>query len=140
MAKLSPLLVAWSLACAAGIGVAQEIEDDEALLTPPVIESRPGETHLEPPPEEREDMLEAVVTGSQNPWRLPDFGTSFFDEEQPREADERIELGFVPLYDPDEPAMSDSLLTTYQGLSDVRFIRLIEFRFGKRVIESESER
>lgn len=123
-----------------GPAAAQELTDDEELLTPPVIESRPGETHLEPPPEDRDDILEAVVTGAQDSWRLPDFGTSFLDEEQPREPDERIELGFVPLYDPEKPQTDDTAFRQFQGLEDVGFIRLIELRFGKRTLESESER
>jgi hypothetical protein len=103
------------------------------LTLPPVIGSEPDEAHLEPPPADRDDVLEAVVTGGQTDWRLPDLGSSLREEREEREPDQRIELGFVPLYDPEEQDPTVDFLTPeVDVMRGVGMIKLIELRFGRR--------
>lgn len=106
---------------------------DPELTLPPVIDSEPEEAHLEPPPPDRDDVLEAVVRGGQTDWRLPDLGSSLREEREEREPDQRIELGFVPLYDPEEQDPTVDFLTPeVDVMRGVGMIKLIELRFGRR--------
>jgi hypothetical protein len=107
-------------------------ETSEADLTlPPRIESSPADARLEPAPEQREDMLEAVVTGGQTDFRLPDLGTSFREEEEPDPTD-RIDVAFLYLYDPDDVDPAEEVFPTIEDLRRVGFLRVIELRFGRR--------
>jgi hypothetical protein len=119
---------------AAGSETAATTEPPARDLTlPPMIASNPGETRFEAPPEEREDVLEAVVTGGQTDWRLPDLGSSIRAEQEAREPDQRIELGFVPLYDPADPeATAEFLSPEAEVMRGVGMIRLIELRLGRQ--------
>ena len=78
MARLSATSCLLSLAFLAA-AVAQEEAPPEPELTPrpdltqpPQIQLSPGDVVLEPPTEDRDDVLEAVVTGGQTDFRLPD--------------------------------------------------------------------
>lgn len=105
------------------------------LTLPPTIASAPGETHLEPATGERDDVLEAVVTGGQTDWRLPDLGSSLRKqrEEEAAESNERIEVGFIGLYDPEEDdAGQDFLSPDAEVMRGVGLLKLIELRFGRR--------
>jgi len=105
------------------------------LTLPPRIESSPAEARLEPPPEEREDMLEAVVTGGQTDFRLPDLGTSLRDEDEDRDPNQRIHATFLYLYDPDNVDPAEEVFPTIEDLRRVGFLRVIELRFGRRPSE-----
>lgn len=113
---------------------AAEAAADSELTLPPVIASQPGQTRLEPPAEDREDVLEAVVTEGQSEWRLPDLGTSLREEEPALAPDQRMSVRFIPLYDPEDEE-NDPLLDLAPEpdvMRNVRFIEFIELRFGKR--------
>lgn len=101
------------------------------LTLPPRIEASPAEARLEPAPEEREDMLEAVVTGGQTDFRLPDLGTSFREEEE-TDPNDRIDVAFLYLYDPDNVDPAEEVFPTIEDLRRVGFLRVIELRFGRR--------
>jgi hypothetical protein len=114
---------------------AQEAESEPDLTLPPTIESPPGEPRLEPPPEERDDVLEAVVTGGQNDWRLPDLGSSLRQqrEAEAAAADGRIEVGFLGLYDPDEDDGNEDFLSPdAEVMRGVGFLQIFRFRIGGR--------
>lgn len=108
--------------------------EDESLTLPPVIASEPGEARFEEPDPEREDALEAVVTSGQTDWRLPDLGTSMREEEPELEPDQRMYVGVIPLYDPEDEE-NDPLLDLTQDpdvMRGVGFLKLFELRFGQR--------
>jgi hypothetical protein len=101
------------------------------LTLPPRVEPSPADARLEPAPQEREDMLEAVVTGGQTDFRLPDLGTSFREEEEV-DPNDRIDVTFLYLYDPDNIDPAEEVFPTIEDLRRVGFLRVFELRFGRR--------
>lgn len=125
------LLVVQLAATAAAIAPARAQETD--LTLPPRIESAPGEARLERPSEDRSEMLEAVVKGGRDDWRLPDLGTSLRREREEEKArTQRIEVSFLPLYDPEHQDPTAALFPGIEELRRVGFIRVIELHFGHR--------
>jgi hypothetical protein len=112
---------------AVGEGETQEPD----LTLPPRLEASPANARLEPAPEEREDMLEAVVTGGQTDFRLPDLGTSLREEEEV-DPNDRIDVTFLYLYDPDNIDPAEEVFPTIEDLRRVGFLRVFELRFGRR--------
>lgn len=129
MAGLSKAIaVCLVLTAASGRALAQQ----EDLTLPPRIESAPGDPHLEPPPQDREDMLEAVVTSGRSDWRLPDLGSSFRRAQEEAPSNQRIEVSFLHLYDPETQDATDALFPSVEEQRRVGFLKLIEVRFGHR--------
>ena len=118
--------------------VAQDEPAEPDLTLPPTIDvnAEPSPTHLEPAPEEREDTLEVIVTGGRTEFRLPDLGTSFREEAEARDSDERIEVTFLNLFDPEnqDPAeeIFPSLEDQIQERFGVGFLRIFKIDFGRR--------
>jgi hypothetical protein len=111
-----------------------EAGTDLDLTLPPRIgdDPAPGEPRLEPPAEEREDMLEAVVTGGQTDFRLPDLGTSFRERQEARETDQRIEVQFLNLYDPENRDPAEEAFPSLEEKLGVGMLRVFRLEFGKR--------
>lgn len=132
------LLSACAVAVLLGAAGAQEPESEPPaaidLTQPPVILSAPGDAHLEPPPEEHEAVLEAVVTGGQTDWRLPDLGSSLRKErEEARDPNQRIAVELVPLYDPGEQeSTADFLAPEVEVMRGVGMIKIFNLRIGGR--------
>jgi len=101
------------------------------LTLPPVIQAMPGDVRLEAPPEDRDDVLEAVVTGGQTDWRLPDLGTSLREEEEERDPNQRIVVRFAPLFDPEKEDPTIETAPVVDVLRDVGFIRIFEINIGR---------
>lgn len=104
---------------------------DDTLTLPPEIDLGPGAARLEPPAEAREDVLEAVVTGGESNWRLPDLGSSFRREEVP-DPNQRIEVNFIPLYDPENEDPTANLFQNIEDLRNVGFLEIFRINFGRR--------
>lgn len=128
-----------SMSLLATTAIAQEAEPesepDADLTLPPQIDSEaaPGAARLEPAPEEREDMLEAVVTGGQTDFRLPDLGTSFRADDEEFDPTERIDVQFLYLFDPDneDPAV-EAFPSLEERLGLPPSLRIFEVRVGGR--------
>jgi hypothetical protein len=138
MARLiaTPLLLLTSV----GLSLAQEAEPGAAgedLTLPPVIAQSPGDAHLEPTPENREDTLEAVVTGGQTDWRLPDLGTSLREEEEP-ELDQRMDFRAAPLYDPEKQVEMLEPVPVVDVERNVGYLRLFQIDFGRRSLPDQA--
>ena len=132
MARLIAILGLVSLAA---IDAAAQDESEETDLTrPPQISSEPapGDAQLEPPPEEREDMLEAVVTGGQTDFRLPDLGTSLRDDDEERDPNQRFDVTFLNLYDPDNIDPAEEAFPSLEEKLGVGMLRIFEVRFRGR--------
>lgn len=115
--------------------LAQDTPDETAdtdLTLPPRLESeiQPGNAQLEPPDEEREDMLEAVVRRGQNEFRLPDLGTSFRDDEDERDPNARMEVRFLNLYDPDNIDPAEEAFPSLEEKLGVGMLRVFRIGFG----------
>jgi len=128
MARLTQLIPA---ACLVASIAAAQTEDDELTL-PPEITSEPGEVRFEPPPEEREDVLEAVVTGGQTDWRLPDLGSAMRAEQEKRDPSERIDVTFLGLYDPENQDPTEELFPDDSNPRSVGFLQIFEVTIGKK--------
>lgn len=133
MAKLiTTLALLWS-----GIAVvasAQNEAPEEDLTLPPQIsgEISPGDAQLEPPPEDREDVLEAVVTGGQTDFRLPDLGTSLRSDDDRRDPNQRFDTTFLYLYDPDNMDPAEEAFPSLEEQLGVGMLRIFEVRFRGR--------
>ena len=135
MARLTAQITLGLLAAiAACLARAQETD----LTLPPAIASGPGDVRLEPAAEEREDVLEAVVTGGQTDWRLPDLGSSFRSR-IPEDPDQRIHVTFIGLYDPENQDPIEEMFPDSEEFRRVGFLRIFELRFGKRNREPEPD-
>jgi len=137
MARLITIL---TLVLVASIEVAAQDEPPATDLTrPPQVsdEPAPGDARLEPPPEEREDMLEAVVTGGQTDFRLPDLGTSLRDDEEKRDPNQRFDATFLNLYDPDNIDPAEEAFPSLEEKLGLGVLRIFEVRFRGRERERE---
>jgi hypothetical protein len=107
---------------------AQEAQD---LTLPPIVATAPGEPNLEPPPEDRDDLVRAVVTSGQSEFRLPDLGTSLREEREQENPNQRIVANPIRLYDPEADNTVDDNFLEPEVLRGVGFIKMFEFRFGR---------
>ena len=121
------------------LGATQAAAQDEApateLTQPPQFsgaEPAPGDANLEPPPAEREDMLEAVVTGGQTDFRLPDLGTSLRDDDEERDPNQRFQVTFLNLWDPDNIDPAEEAFPSLEEKLGVGMLRIFELRFRGR--------
>jgi hypothetical protein len=114
---------------------AQDEAPETDLTLPPRIDpdAAPGQARLEPAPDEREDMLEAVVTGGQTDFRLPDLGTSFRADDEDYDPTERIDVQFLNLWDPEnEDPAEEAFPSVEERLGLPPTLRVIEVRIGRR--------
>ena len=110
-----------------------EVTPERDLTQPPQIQSSPGDVILEPPAEDREDVLEAVVTGGQTDFRLPDLGTSFRnDDDDKREPGQRIEVTFLNLYDPENQDPAEEAFPSLEERLGVGMLRIFRVGIGSR--------
>lgn len=108
---------------------------EQDLTLPPTVSSSPGDVRLEPPPEEREDVLEAVVTSGQTEWRLPDLGTSFRDDDEEYDPTERIDVTFLYLFDPENLDPAEEIFPSLEEKLGVGMLQIFEIRIGSRDAE-----
>lgn len=131
----------WLLACGALLAGAAGAQDEDLKL-PPRIDGTPLEPRFEPPPEERRQAIDEIVVVGENPWRLPDLGSSWRLREAEKVEPARIEASFFPLYDPENPvsfyAADDSTITP--EIRRVGFIELFRVRFGSRDKKRDRDR
>lgn len=105
------------------------------LTLPPRIQSSPADVRLEPQPEEREDLLEAVVTGGQTDFNLPDLGTSLRADAEEYDPNERIDVQFLYLFDPENQDPAEEIFPSLQERIGVGMLRIFEVRIGGRDAE-----
>jgi hypothetical protein len=133
MARLTLYSALGLLVAASALAQPEESE----LTLPPEISSEPGEVSFEPPPADRENLVEAVVTSGQTDWRLPDLGSAMREEQDARDPNERIDVSFLYLYDPENEDPTEELFPDDSNPRTVGFIRVFELRFGTRSEEPE---
>jgi hypothetical protein len=123
-----------------GAARAQEVqaevpEQPEELTLPPVIAEAPGEVHLEPPPDDREDMLYVEVTSGQSDWRVPDLGSSMRRYEEEIDPNQRIHMNLLPLSDPERQVETLEPVPVVDVLRDVGFIQIFRIDLGKKSVD-----
>lgn len=96
---------------------------------------RPGAAPFEPPENAEERVIEEIVViGGQDQWRLPDLGDTFRAEQEAlqRQRPTRVEVEFLPLYDPESPQPDPDLFRMFDPEQRVGTVELFRFRFGGR--------
>jgi hypothetical protein len=116
----------------AAIAVAQDSEPvtDTTLIRPPRIEVGPGTPRLAEPEPER--AMEEVIVVSESEWRLPDLGSEWRREQAEERSQDRIEVSFLPLYDPENADPNVDLFPRNREMRRVGFIEIFRVRFGRR--------
>ena len=78
-------------------------------------------------------LEEIVVVSDQNPWRLPDLGSSWRGQDDGPDDDGRISVELVPLWNPDaEEIPTDNPFSVGDDFGRVGFIEVFRVRFGRR--------
>lgn len=113
-------------------GQRQEQEQPQDLTLPPRLDDAPGEARLAAQPEDRRDALEEVVVVAESEWRLPDLGSAWRARQEDVKSNERIEVKFLPLYDPEQDRPTYDPFFTSRELQQVGFVELFRLRFGDR--------
>ncbi|MDX1561734.1 MAG: hypothetical protein R3305_02350 [Gammaproteobacteria bacterium] len=136
IASIAALLLLPLLAAAQQDVVAQQDAESasaggEDLTMPPSLPELPGDARLEPPPREREDVLEAVIVRGQDEFRIPDLGTTLRDEEDD-DPNARIKVNWLPLYDPENQDPTLAIFEQDTELRRIGWIKLFDLRFGGR--------
>jgi len=106
-------------------------QQDELTL-PPRLEPGPGEARLEPPDPEKAPALEEIVVIGGSQWRLPDLGSSWRAEHEEEADHGRINVSFLPLYDPENADPNVDLFPRDREMRRVGFIEVFKIRFGGR--------
>ncbi len=83
---------------------------------------------------DNDELEEIVVISDQNPWRLPDLGSSWRAKEAERDADSgRITADLLPLWNPDtEESPTRNPFAVTDDFTRVGFIEVFRIRFGGR--------
>jgi hypothetical protein len=77
-------------------------------------------------------MPEVIVSADREEWRLPDLGSEWrIEREEQEEADKgRIQVTFLPLYDPETAPRNPDLFQLNKEEERVGKIELFRFKFG----------
>jgi hypothetical protein len=132
MARLTATGSLISIAFLSSAFAQEETPAGDELTLPPRIDpaAAPGEARLEPAPDEREDMLEAVVTRGQTDFRLPDLGTSFRKEKEEYDPTERIDVQFLYLFDPENQDPAEEAFPSLEERLGVGMIKVFRITLG----------
>jgi len=123
-------LAALVLVAAAVAASAQEGDGD--LTLPPRLEPGPGDARLEVPEPDKAPVLEEVVVVGRSQWRLPDLGSTWRETHEQERQQGRIEVSFMPLYDPENGDPNVDLFPRDREMRRVGFIEVFKVRFGGR--------
>jgi hypothetical protein len=117
-------------------GIPAQAQEDLAL-PPRIIEEEIRQTPapIEAPVQsDSSAMEEIVVISDQNPWRLPDLGSSWRAQQEELQQDAgRISVDLAPLWDPDaEELPTRNPFDVTDGIRRVGFLEIFRVRFGRR--------
>ena len=108
----------------------------EDLTLPPRIVDVPGSASgvvaTEVAATSSETLEEIVVTGDDNPWRLPDLGSAWREREESQEETGRIRAEVFPLWNPEAEQPAPDLSPISTEMQRVGFIEIFRIRFGGR--------
>lgn len=128
-ARASACLLAACLVLTVAPASAQQ---DDLTLPPSADVDRPGAARLEPPREDRTRELEEVIVVGAPEWRLPDLGSAWRQREAEAADTGRIEMRFLPLYDPENEDPTVDMFPRRLETQRIGFIELFRLRFGRR--------
>lgn len=125
----------------AALVAAHAVAQEDLTLPPRILDpGRPSQARLADPPESASELQEAaseplqeiVVTGNDNPWRLPDLGSEWRARQAEQEPTGRIRVDVFPLWNPEAERPERDLLPLNSELRRVGFIEVFRVRFGRR--------
>jgi hypothetical protein len=119
-------------ACAAAFfGLAATAGAQESDLTlPPRIDAGPRGAELAEPSAGRSAELDEIIVVGESEWRLPDLGSEWRARAEEESRAQRIELSFLPLYDPERDPVDYDPLRINREIQRVGFIELFRVQFG----------
>jgi hypothetical protein len=103
---------------------------ENALTLPPRIDASPRDAELAPPAPGRREALEEIIVVGESEWRLPDLGSEWRARADEESEAERIEVSFLPLYDPERDPIDYDPLQINREIQRVGFIELFRVEFG----------
>jgi hypothetical protein len=92
----------------------------------------PGDARLADRRDDGPELLEEVIVVSQSQWRLPDLGSDWREAEAAETEPQRIDVAFLPLFDPENRDPYENLFPRHGEIERVGFIELFKVRFGAR--------
>ena len=118
-------------ALAAALLFAGQAAAQDDLTTPPRISEIDADA--QPDTASATELEEIIVVSDQNPWRLPDLGSSWRAQQEEQTDTGRISADLLPLWDPEaqELPTRDPVAVT-DGIRRVGFIEIFRVRFGGR--------
>ena len=118
--------------CALGavLGFAAASGQEGDLTLPPRIDENPRATELAPPTAGRSQGLDEIVVVGESEWRLPDLGSEWRAKAAEEPEAQRIELSFLPLYDPERDPIDYDPFRINREIQRVGFIELFRVEFG----------
>lgn len=122
-----PLSTMSAILCLAAAGAAGQESD---LTLPPRIDEGPRSTALAAPPAERSDSLDEIIVVGGSEWRLPDLGSEWRARAAAEQGAQRIDVSFVPLYDPERDPIDYDPFRINREIQRVGFIELFRVEFG----------
>lgn len=104
----------------------------DAPPPPRLDDGRPNGARLADVPAERAAGLEEIIVHDENPWRLPDLGSTWRARRDAERKTGRVEVAFLPLYDPQGAVTGADLFLGNTEARRVGYIELFRIRFGRR--------
>ena len=126
----SALGVVLGFAAAAAGGQENELTQPPRIDENPRIAANPRATELAPPTPGRSLGLDEIVVVGASEWRLPDLGSDWRARAAEEQEPERIEVSFLPLYDPERDPIDYDPLNINREIQRVGFIELFRVEFG----------
>jgi hypothetical protein len=129
---VSALAKRLSLPAVLGLAAAGAAGQESDLTLPPRIDEGPRSTALAATPPERGDSLDEIIVVGGGEWRLPDLGSTWRARAAAEEEGQRIDVSFLPLYDPERDPVDYDPFRINREIQRVGFIELFRVEFGER--------
>jgi hypothetical protein len=128
--KIRTQRLLYLLSAALGLATAAARGQESDLTLPPRIDEGPRSTALAAPAPERSDSLDEVIVVGGGAWRLPDLGSTWRARARAEQAEQRVDVSFLPLYDPERDPIDYDPFRINREIQRVGFIELFRVEFG----------
>jgi hypothetical protein len=81
---------------------------------------------------DRSDTLDEIIVVGGTEWRLPDLGSEWRARAAEEEGAQRIDVSFLPLYDPERDPIDYDPFRINHEIQRVGFVELFRVEFGSR--------
>ena len=129
---MSPDRLLRALGTGIALGAISALGQESALTLPPRIDEIARSPELAPAAGGRSDSLDEIIVVGESEWRLPDLGSDWRARAAEEQKAERIDVSFLPLYDPERDPIDYDPLRINREIQRVGFIELFRVEFGDR--------